>query len=453
MAFYSNKKNPKQAAEEIIEKVNSTLDFDPDLVLFYATLKYNGQYQKMLDIFKNRFGDVPQIGASVDGMIFPHDVRTDGAILVVGEDNEARIEVKSINEKSATKSAEKLARQIKCEKGVVILHFPLIHVPDLKKSTEFYTKGKYYSLRANRSDEKNKKKIAAKFSDFCDKSNIFYLPPTLLDIFSKQLNNKIPIVGINVLHTQLKFNSPSIFGNFKDIGDGISALVIEKENIEVIYDDIYPGKGRTLKETKEILKENITIKKEFKALFEKNILISLDNYPPVKAVKEVTGAYEKDELELKENLNKGTLQVGVPYFLLFLNEQTKGFVNVGIDAYFPFDLFPLFVDINNFSNVVYLAHEPIYGRHLDFISGLYMLKNVDNFNFFCIDVGTISEFGNKIIEYNEDIKEILNDNYFGIFSGSPSIFLPIQFKNREYITELQDNIYCAGGGNNLFTSI
>jgi len=49
-----------------------------------------------------------------------------------------------------------------------------------------------------------------KFSDYCDNENIFYQPPDILNLFAKQTNYKVPIIGINVLHTQLRFNSPDI---------------------------------------------------------------------------------------------------------------------------------------------------------------------------------------------------------------------------------------------------
>ena len=453
LAVFSNKKNAKVAAEELIEKAEASLDFDPDLVLFYATLKYNGHYQEMLDIFRRRFGDIPQIGASVDGMIFPHDMRTDGTVLVLGEDKDARIEVKSANENGATRSAEKLAGQIKCEKGVVILNFPLVHVPDAIRSTEFYAKGKYFSFMANRGDEKTKIEMARRFSDYCDKGKIFYLPPTVLEIFAKQLDYKVPVVGMNVLHTQVKFNSPSIFCNFKDIGGGIAALVIEKDDIEVVYDDIFPDKGATVEETMEIIKNNFTVVKEFDALFKKNILISLDNMPPVKAVKDVIGTADKNELELKESLDKGGLQVPVPYFISFFNENTAGYVHTGIDSYFPFELFPFFIDVDDFSDTVFLAHESMYIKMNDFISGLYLLNKNNNFKLFCVDVGSISAFGNKVIDLKTEIEEIQNKNYFGIITASPSTFLPEEFKRRNYIVETKKNIFYTSGGTNVFLSI
>jgi len=142
--------------------------------------------------------------------------------------------------------------------------------------------------------------------------NIFYLPPTILKIFAERTKYKIPIVGINLLHTQEMFNSPNIFCNFKNIENGIAALTIEKDGIDVVYDDIFPDKGNTLEETRDIVKKKFGVVKEFKAKFEKNVLISLDGKPPVEAVKDYVGEFKKSEDELLENLEKGTFQVQMP---------------------------------------------------------------------------------------------------------------------------------------------
>ena len=101
--------------------------------------------------------------------------------------------------------------------------------------------------------------MARRFSKYCDESKIFYLPPTIIDIFANQLQHKVPVVGINVLHTQVEFNSPSIFSNFEDIGNGMAALVIEKKGVEVVYDDIFPDKGEIMEETVEIVKRKFGI--------------------------------------------------------------------------------------------------------------------------------------------------------------------------------------------------
>jgi hypothetical protein len=451
--LFTNKNKARQAAEELIEKADTSIDFNPDLVFFYATLKYNGHYQEMLDIFKKRFGNIPQIGSSVDGMIFPHDMRADGAVLVLCEDKDARIEVKSADKKSAVLSVEKLARQVKCEKGIVILHFPLIHLPSITKISEFWATGKYYSFMANRGDENTKRKMAKKLSEYCDEIKMFYLAPNVLDIFARQVHNKVPIVGVNVAHTQIKPNSPSIFSNFRDIGAGIAALVIEKDDIEVIYETIYPDKGSTMEETMDNVRNKFNVITQFNAVFERNVLISLDDKPPVKAFKDIIGSFEKDEEKLQEEINGGKLQVQVPYFLVLFNKKTNGFVITGIDTYYPFDLLPTFVDFSDFSDVVFLAHELIYSDSKDFISGLYSTKNIDSFNFFQIDVGTISAFGTKIFDAKMEVEARLEKNYLGIISASPSIFLPVQLKHKEYGIESKENIYFAAGGTNFSLSI
>src|SRR3990170_8042435 len=324
LALFSNKKDSKDAARDILKQAQSRLDFEPDLALFYATLKYNGKYQSMLDIFHDEYGDIPQIGASVDGMIYPDDMHTDGAALVLCKDEEAKIRVDGINEKGALESAEKLAKRVKCENGAIVLHFPMVHIPNALKFGEFFAKGFYYSKRSEMDNLEKQKEYVGKFSDYCNRENIFYLPPTILNLFAKHTDYKVPIIGINVMHTQVRFNSPDIFCNFEDMGGGIAALIIEKKNINAFFDDIFPEKGKTLVETKHIVSNEFKIVKEFKAKFEKNVLISLDGKPPVEAVKNIIYVSEEEEKELLGHLDKGDFKAVMPYNLLFFNKKTKG---------------------------------------------------------------------------------------------------------------------------------
>ncbi len=446
--LFSNKKDHKQAARDIIEQTH-VLDFKPDLALFYSTLKYNGKYQSMLDIFHEEFGDIPQIGASVDGMIYPNDMRMDGAALVLCKDKDARIRVDGIKEKGAIESAEKLAQRIKCEKGTIVLHYPLVHVPGALKSAEFYAKGYYYSKMCKGASYGKQKEYAGKFADYCNKENIFYLPPTVLDIFAKQTGYKIPILGINVLHTQMRFDSPHIFCNFKDIEDGIAALTIEKENIDVIYDDIFPEKGKTLEETKNIVSNEFTIIKEFKANFEKNVLISLDGMPPMEAVKNLIYTSKKKENELLGHLDKGDYKVHMPYGLLFFNKKTTGSFLLGMGNYVPFDLFPFFIDVTDYSDMVALMYAPIDNKFDAFISCLNNLKcNNGRFVYFSLDVGTAVAFGEKIFEYKDKVKNLVDKNYFGIISAPTSAYIPSEFRLRDYLPETLYNTFFMSGGTN-----
>lgn len=446
ITLFSNKKDYKQAANDIIEQAQTRLDFKPDLVLFYATLKYNGRYQSMLDIFHEEYGDIPQIGASVDGMIYPDDMHTDGAALVLCKDGEARIRVDGVKEKGAIESAEKLAKRVKCEKGAVVLHFPLVHVSGALKSAEFYAKGFYYSKLCKGANQEKQKEYAGRFADYCDRENIFYLPPTILSIFAKQTNYKVPILGINTMHTQVRLNSPSIFCNFEDIGGGIAALTIEKEGVNAVYDDIFPDKGTTLEETKDTVRKEFTVLKEFKAGFERNVLISLDGVPPMTAVKSLVAVSIKKEEDLLKQMGKGDFQVQTPYMFLLFNGKSKGMVLVGIGSYFPFDLYPFFVDVSDYSEDVYIGYEFIDFKSNDFISSLRHLKHNGDFKFFCIDVGTISAFGEKIYSYKDEVKKLAKENYFGIVTEAPSVYLPQKMRKRDYISEAEPSIFFTSAG-------
>lgn len=447
VTLFSNKKDHKQAARDIVEQARKSLDFEPDLALFYATLKYNGRYQAMLDIFRDEYGDIPQIGASVDGMIYPDDMHTDGAALVLCRDEDAKISVDGAKEKGALASAEKLAKRVRCEKGAVVLHFPLVHVPGALKSAEFYAKGVYYSKKCKGASNEKQKGYAGKFSDYCDKESIFYLPPTVLSIFAKHTNYKIPIIGMNVMHTQVRYNSPSIFCNFEDIGGGIAALAIEKEGVNAVYDDIFSERGRTLGETKSIVQNEFTIIKEFKANFEKNVLISLDGKYPVEAIKNLIYVSEGKKAEFLRHLDKGDFKLYMPYFLLFFNKKTNGAFLLGIGSYYPFELFPFFMDVSEYSEKVALVYEQIDDKFDAFISCLNNLKyNNGRLVFFGIDVGVVTAFGEKVFEYKNKINKLVGKNYFGILSCAPSAYIPPEFHLKNYLSETFNNIFytCAG---------
>ncbi len=454
ITLFSNKKDHKQAAEDIIGQARKCLDFKPDLALFYATLKYSGKYKSMLDLFHEEFGDIPQVGASVDGMIYPDDIRTDGAALVLCRDEDAKIRVDGIKAKGALNSAEKLAKKIKCKAGVIVLHFPLMYVPDALKCTESLAKGLYYSKRCKGADREKQKEYAGKLADYCDRENFFYLPPTILNLFAKYTDYKVPIIGLNMMHTQVRFNSPHIFCNFKDIGGGIAALTIEKKGVNVVYDDIFPDKGETLEETRHIVNKEFTVIKEFKANFEKNVLVSLDNMPPLEAVKNLIYTSENKDDDILHHLDKGAYKLYRPYVLLFFNKITNGAFVHGIGSYYPFDLFPFFADVSDYSEDVSLAYALVDDKFNAFTSSLDNLKS-SNGKFVCffIDVGVASAFGEKIFEYKDKTKKLAGKNYFGILSATPSAYIPPEFQLRKYLSESSNNTFFMTGGTNACMEI
>ncbi|MDY6930461.1 MAG: FIST N-terminal domain-containing protein [Halobacteriota archaeon] len=443
---FSNKRSPKEASEEVVNGIQNKLDFEPDLVFVYATQKYHGEYQMILDRIGDEFGDIPQIGASVDGMVYEENIRADGLSLVLCNDSEAEIRVKGERVKGALKTADKLSNKINCKEGVILLHFPLVHVPGLRDGLEFYARGAYYSQRVKGKDVEKQKEYAEKFSRYCDKNNIFYPPPTIIKKFAEKTNYEVPIVGVNVLHTQMKVNSPSIFCNFKDIQGGIAALSIEKKDINIIYDDIFSDKGKNIEETKNIVSNEFKVLKEFQAVFEKNVLISLDGKPPVEAVEDFVYISKNCEGEIIERFEKGSFEVWGPYFLIFFDETSNRMFHVGIRGYYPFDIFPFFVDISGFSDKVLLARVRAFTRLNDFISPLYMSGEQSRFKLFTIDVGAISAFGDKTYTLKNEISNLAKKNYFGIITEPASTYLPPKYQRRNYMLEVGENIFFSSAG-------
>jgi len=361
--------------------------------------------------------------------------------------------VDGINEKGAVESAEKLAKRVKCEKGAVLLYFPLVHVPDAFNFAQFSARGFYYSKMCKGANPEKQKEYARKLANYCNKENIFYQPPTVLNIFAKSTNYKVPIIGINAMHTQIRFNIPHVFCNFEDINGGISALTIEKEGLNAVYDDIFPEKGKTIEETKHIVGNEFTVIKEFKASFEKNVLISLDGIPPVEAVKDLIYVSEEKEEELLKHLDKGDYKGHRPYGLLFLNKILNGAFILGIGHYYPFDLFPFFTDVSDYSEDVSLGYEVVDDKFDTFISSLNNLKLNDSFVHMFIDVGVTTAFGENVIEYKDKIKNLVGKNYFGIFSIAPSAYIPPEFRLRNYMSESLNNTFFMTAGTNACLEI
>ena len=326
-------------------------------------------------------------------------------------------------------------------------------MPNILKSAEFFAKGYYYSKQCKGTNIEKQKEYAGKFSDYCDKEKIFYLPPTILEIFAKQTNYRVPIIVLNVMHTQVRINSPSIFCNFKDIGGGIAALIIEKKGVNAFYDDIFSEKGKTMEETKRKVGDEFTIIKKFKANFEKNILISLDNMAPVEAVENLIYAAEKKKEELLEKLEKGDYNLFIPYELLFYNKKTNGVFLVGIGAYYPFELFPFYVDVSDYSDEVLLVYAIIEDKFEAFISSLNNLKSDTRFAYFFIDISVAAAFGNKVFEYKDKVKHLLGENYFGVLSCAPSVYMPLEFQRRNYLSESGKNIFYSSAGTNACLKI
>lgn len=457
VTLYSKKSKPKKLAQDLLEQVPE--NFQPDLIFFFVTLKYKGHYQEILNILESYFYGVPQIGCTTDVMFFPGDISTDGATLTLCKNSENEtdtiINVQCETQGSTIEITDKLCKKIECENGFVLLFYPFVYIPKLKTAMLFWAKGRYYSMLVNKENSKEKKiQIASEFQQYCEKARIFYPADIHIEKVANALERKVPVIGVMTGHTKLTFETPSMFCNFKDIKGSVVALTIEKtkkENIEIIYDAIYDEKPEMFEEFLNNIKTKITLIEKVNVLKYKNILIEINGEPVVKETNRIVMSENIEEKNL-ENLIKKGINPNYPYALYFFDEQKLRFNGSAVGSYYPFDLFPISQDLTEFPDRAFISQERASKDHNIMIKGAYQVKNVDQFNFFVLDIGSIMMYGEKTFDYNKKIYELFKDNYLGIMTSPVCVFLPDEFIKKRYSTETKDNIFNSAFGTSVYLS-
>ena len=103
----------KRVGQELVDKIRDD-DVDPDFILLFSTIHYEGEFQKFLDILKDEFPDAPLVGGTVAGFMSQEGCYTRGvsAMVVEYENMDVAVgfgkKVRSNPEKAAQKCAEKI---------------------------------------------------------------------------------------------------------------------------------------------------------------------------------------------------------------------------------------------------------------------------------------------------------------------------------------------------------
>lgn len=445
----ANKKDPKKAIDEIKKQIETKIDFSPDLAFFYSTQKYEGKFQYMLNQITKVIGEKPLIGGTVDGVIHPHELRTDGCFLVLCKDEEASFEVISTNKRGKegfNKLSEKISKKEEIE--TILVHYPLVFLANRRELLSVIARGKYYDLRI---DEKNINKLAKKFSDYLTNKGVFYPSNRLLDKLSKKTDK--PIVGINLLHTNFKSGTPLVFADSRICRGGLAALLIKGKAPNIIYEDIYPEKPNNELDIEEFIEENFKALKKLKIQRRGNIISSINNKKPMKEIKNIKKTFRLNEEDMVDNIEKGKLPSEVPYVIFLRNKDTNGVSTIGVSDIYPFSMFPTYLDLSNYSKNAYLGFEPLK-KFESFCSSLKKLNNPEkSFTFSIFDISTLESFDLSRINYTETLKKNAKQNYFSIITGTPSIFLPKEYWEKDYLPEAEKEILFSGTGINISLEI
>ncbi|PTD94830.1 hypothetical protein C9439_00360 [archaeon SCG-AAA382B04] len=441
--FFTNQSDPKKATKDLKRKIDKNLNFSPDLALFYSTLKYQGNFNKILDNIQDKINDVPLIGGTIDAAVYPNELRTDGIFIVLCKDDDAEFEVISSNKrgKDGFKEISKKIENKKEKTETIILNYPLVFLKHRRELLSFLSRGKYYDII---SSKRSIPKYAKNFSKYLYNRGIVNSPNRVLKQISQKINK--PIISINLLHSKFKIGAPKTFSNYNLLEGGISALLIKNKEINLSYGDIFPEKPKEEQNTSKFLNKKFKILDKSEIEKYKNIIYLINNTSPLKAIKDVKETIEMGEKEMVEEIESGKLSSEVPYALFLENKETGGICNVGISDIYPFKMFPTYLDLDNFSNQSYLGFEPL-PEFQEFLSSLKNLRSPqESFVFSIFDISSLESFDTSNINYQEKLKNKLQENHFSLITGSPGIYLPEKYQKKDFLPEAEENIFFTGNG-------
>jgi|Deesub1362A_J573_1020465.scaffolds.fasta_scaffold00610_23 hypothetical protein len=450
ISLHTNKERAEEAGKDLVNQFRETANFRPNICFFYTTMKYLGRYQTILDILRDEFGNIHQAGCVVDGFVVGEQIWTDGAAVLLMDYTEGKIEVYGDKKGGALKTVESIAEKVKGKDfDAIILHFPLIYVPPRTRLLPFLIRGKYYDRRIRGESElKKKKRYADRFSKYLDRINFVYPANTVLKIMAEATDFKTPIIGLNTLPMRIGYDSPSVFANFKEYKGGVSAFCI-KGKLNVVYDDIFPEKGRSLEETKNIVRKSFSKVETFKANMSKYVIMDIEGNPPFKLLQERYNTIHKmSEDEILNKVERKKLDVQTPFVIVMPSKKTYGATLVGLGDYYPFDIYPIFYDTDYLDEEVFFSYDPFVGKLLNFVSFFNYKKISDSFDFFILDAGMIPAYSDRMLKIIPPIKE-RSKKWFGVVTAPPSAYLPETLKVKEYLTEIETRITCTAGGSGV----
>ena len=106
----------KRVGQELVDKIKQD-NVDPDFILLFSTIHYEGEFQKFLDIVKDEFPDAPLVGGTVAGFMSQEGCYTRGvsAMAVEYENMDVAVGVGHNTKRNPEKAAKKCAESLKLE--------------------------------------------------------------------------------------------------------------------------------------------------------------------------------------------------------------------------------------------------------------------------------------------------------------------------------------------------
>ncbi len=232
-------------------------------------------------------------------------------------------------------------------------------------------------------------------------------------------------ISLNISPIEVKYGHPLIAVNGKRIGRGVVVISFNKK-LSSDYTDTLPERGRTLEETKDVLRREFAIGEEVR-VEKKGIAIGHIEGLKFSEFLESKKILAKKEIE--KDLEKGKFFSSSPYILYFLNPKTCGGAALGLLNY-PIEIYPSYFELDNFLDEAIFFAEIVRGG----IKSLEKYFKGKKFDFCAVD-------HNFILMYERDVRILQEflENMYGIFTSFPNY--SSHSLEKKLISEIEPNIF------------
>jgi hypothetical protein len=437
---------PHTKFESIVKDLESKLDigFEPSFFFLFLTESVYEEYPKIIEYLKKRFPNTKMAGCFVEGYTTEGLVWMRGlAILFI----EAKgVDVFWAKGRNTTETFKRLREKVGGGWDSILLIFPVFYFPSRFDFLKFPINDRIYYLFKYKKAKtlEDKIRVLKEYSRLLESRYLFPVNKAL-----RIMADETPIIGLNLMPLEAKFGTPIIFADYKNIGRGAVAVCF-KGNVNTIFHDVFPERGKSFEETVEILK-NYFPNVEVVDVIKRGIAIGeINGVKPVEFLESKVRSYKMiNQNEALSKLEKGNLLMVSPYSLTFISKETFGGYTLGLLPV-PINLYPSLIDLNNFYDKSVLLGETFKGGLSRFGEIFKKRRYADSFVFFIMDSNTIMMFGGCVHKIIKTVKDYCS-NYLGVFSGCPSVYL--KNLDRNYFTEIEKNVCSCGTGTNVMLEI
>lgn len=428
---------PEEAIETLKKEI-SELNFDPNIGFIIFTTRYYGKHQRVLKYLKNalKFETVTFFSEAFgtrDGIF------TDGILLLIMR---ADYKLYRTGKGDLYKQLSRIAENIR-DYDAAIAIYPAIYFPSRFRLLVGFLRDKYFWKKYQSChDERCKKKILKKYSEWVQRERLFLPVNKVLKTLGQ---SGIPIGSINLVPLEAKPGLPAIYHNFRPIKQNV--IVIAFRNVEFDFKDVFPERGNSFEETKEILASYFALKEEVKVLKAGNVVGEINGIPVRQYIKERFDEWIEEE-EFLEKLEKGEISAITPFGLALISKKTFGVSVVGLSPY-PLNFYPYHLELDKFHDKGLVIGEIFSEKPEEFIKFDNLEKT--HFPIFIIDSTTLLAYKGEVYKLYHYALDKINGNWLMLFAPLPSAYFGRQY--RQYLSEIDEGIFYLGSGTALYINI